>query len=225
MNFLQMRTACAALTGDETFSQFTAAQVNVYLNWGQQEVARRLELLQQVQVATALDSGTLSGGLVLSINFDQEMFVLWSNFKLTRMDYASYLEGFSPGQLGADQPSYYTIQNADSTTGLRRMLFFPYQNFARTGLSIQVVYQGLPADMSIDGDNCFLPLPCHEVVVLYAVARCKMQENDMQGYQMVMRDVDMRCMSLATLVEESDAFSYSVIRSDYDTSWPVILDG
>lgn len=225
MNFLAMRTAVAALAGDETFAQFTAAQINIYINWGQAEVARRLELLQEVQTTTSLDSGSLSGGIVLPVNFDQELFVFWSGFKLSRMDYATYFDGFSPGQLGNDQPSYYTIQNAGLTTGTRRMLFYPYQNFARTGLGIQVVYQGLPADLTADGDNCMLPVPCHEVVVLYALARCKMQENDMQGYQMIMRDVDMRSMALSSLLEESDAFSYAVVRNDYDSAWPVVLDG
>lgn len=225
MNLLEMRTAVSALAGDETAVQFTAAQVDLYINWGQQEIARRLELLQKEQTATALDSGTLAGGLVLTIDFDQELYVLWSSIKLSRMDYAMYLNSFSPGVLSNDAAAYYTIQNPSATTGLRRMLFYPYQNLGRTGLSIIVGYQGLPTTLALTTDICMLPVPCHEAVVLYALARCKLQENDMQGYQMIMKDFDSRCMMLSTLLEDSDGFSHAVIRNDYDDTWPVVLDG
>lgn len=224
MNLLDMRTAVAGLAGDESFAQFTAVQIDMYINWGQGEVARRLELLQQVQTATSLDSGSLSGGLAMSVDFDQELFVLWANQRLTRMDYATYLNGFD-GVLSTDAAAYYTLQNTSQATGLRRMLFFPYQTLGRTGLNITVVYQGAPITLVGTTDVCMLPVPCHEAVVLYALARCKLQENDMQGYQMIMRDFDTRCMQLSTLNEESDAFSYAVVRADYDNSWPVTLDG
>lgn len=213
MNLTQMIASVSGLAGDESNVQFTPAQITQYLNWGVDEVSRRLEILQKSVSFTNLDSVGAVGGVAMPADFDQELHVLWNEIPLTRMDYAHYYSDWT-GQTDNGNPSYYTLTGYDATVNARRMVFYPYQAMGRTGVSVRVLYQCLSPDLVSGNDTPILPEITHEVICLYALARCKLQENDYSAYGLINRDVHSRLMELSTLMEEADNFSYSVVRSD-----------
>jgi hypothetical protein len=213
MNLTQMITSVSALAGDESQVQFTPAQITQYLNWAIGEISRRLESLQKQTTFTTLDSIDNVGGVALPADFKQELFVFWNEIPLTRFDYGHYYADWS-GQTGGSNPTHYTVTGWNSVALARRMVFYPYQTMGRTGVSIRVVYQYLSPDLALATDTPALPEITHEVLVLYALARCKLQENDYAAYSLIKKDVDFKLMELTSLMDEADGFSYPTIRSD-----------
>jgi hypothetical protein len=216
MNLTQMITSVSALAGDESQVQFTPAQITQYINWGIDEISRRLENLQKQVTFTTLDSVDTVGGVAMPADFDQELHVFWNEIPLTRMDYADYYSGWS-GQTDSGNAAFYSVTGYNSVSLARRMVFYPYQAMGRTGVFVRVIYQYLSPDLVVSTDTPVLPEITHEVVVLYALARCKMQENDYQGYQMINKDVDYKIMQLSSMMDEANGFSYPVVRSESGT--------
>lgn len=216
MNLTQMISAVSALAGDESQVQFTPTQITQYINWGIDEIARRLENLQKQVTFTTLDSVDTVGGVALPLDFDQELFVFWNEIPLSRMDYGHYYADWQ-GQTDNGNATYYTVTGLNSVVNARRMVFYPYQAMGRTGISVRVIYQCFSPDLVLTTDTPALPEITHEVIVLYALSRCKLQENDYSGYTMVNKDVDARLMQLSTLMDEANGFSYPVVRSEHQT--------
>jgi hypothetical protein len=99
------------------------------------------------------------------------------------------------------------------------MVFWPYQSPGRTGLDIDLIYSSQPPDLVSGTDTPVLPDICHEAMVLYALAKCKLQENDYAAFKLIMQDYTQRMMELSTYITEADGFSYPVIRSSNDRVW------
>lgn len=221
MNLTSMTAFVSALAGDESNVQFTTAQIAQYLNWAQKEMCRRLEFFQKTSTVTSLDSGHIDGqgGAILPTDFDQELHVFWNGFKLARVDYASFYNSIGGG-VGSDTPTYYAIQDFNSTPA-RRMVFWPYQSPGRTGIDLDLIYQSQPPDLVAGTDIPVLPDICHEAMCLYALAKCKLQENDYAAYKLIQGDYLSRILELSSYVTEADGFSYPVVRSS-DAGW--VLD-
>jgi hypothetical protein len=90
---------------------------------------------------------------------------------------------------------------------------------ARTGLDIDVIYTSQPPDLVAGADVPVLPDICHEAMCLYALAKCKLQENDYAAYKMISQDYNMRMMELSSAITEADGFSYPIIRSSSENMW------
>jgi hypothetical protein len=214
-----MQTFVSALAGDESNVQFTTAQITQYLNWAQKEMVRRLEFFQKTSTITTLDTGHVDGqgGAILPTDFDQELHVFWNGQRLGKADYAGFYNDLGGG-IGTDTPTYYSIHDFNSTPA-RRMVFWPYQSPGRTGLDIDLIYSSQPPDLVSGTDTPVLPDICHEAMVLYALAKCKLQENDYAAFKLIMQDYTQRMMELSTYITEADGFSYPVIRSSNDRVW------
>lgn len=221
MNLGSMTTMVSALAGDESNVQFSTAQITQYLNWAQKEMCRKLEFFQKTSTITALDSGYVDGqgGAILPTDFDQELHVLWNGSRIAKIAYASFYNDLGGG-LGSDTPTYYSIQDYNATPA-RRMLFWPYQSPGRTGIDLDIIYQSQPPDLTAPADLPVLPDVCHEAMCLYALAKCKLQENDYNAYKLIHGDFGARMMELSTFVTEADGFSYPVVRSSNDRTWPL----
>lgn len=219
MNLTSLQTFVSALAGDESNVQFTTAQITQYLNWAQKEMCRRLELFQKTSTITTLDSGAVDGqgGAILPADFVQELHVFWNGIKLSKSSYADFFNSLG-GSVGSDNAAYYAIQDLNATPA-RRMLFWPYQTAGRVGLDIDVIYTAQPPDLVAGGDVPVLPEVCHETMCLYALAKCKLQENDYNAYKMISGDYLTRMLELTSLVTEADGFSYPIVRSSNDTVW------
>jgi hypothetical protein len=138
------------------------------------------------------------------------------------MDYASFYDAYGGATtLAAGDAMYYSISRTmiTSTPGQRRMVFYPYQTLGRTvpGVGVQVFYLGQPVDLVGNTDISTLPLVTHEVICMYALARCKLQENDNAAYSLIMKDVNLRIQRLSHMFDDADAGSYGIIR-DSDNS-------
>lgn len=223
MDLAGMQAYVSALAGDESNVQFSATQIYQYLSWGQQEICRRLELCQEPVSFTALDAGA-PGGVALPSDFSQELHVFWGGSRLSRMDYASFYNDYA-GTTSTDNAAAYTVggYSAVAPVGVRKMLFWPYQTASRTGLNIEVIYTSVPNDITI-ANGIVLPTVCHEALCLYALARCKLQENDYPAYQLINKDVYAKLLEMTSLMNEADGFSYPVIRSE-TSAGSVTLDG
>jgi hypothetical protein len=216
MNLTQMMTSVSALAGDESQVQFLPAQVTQYLNWAVIEVSRRLESLQKQVSFTTLDTGETVGGVALPADFDQELFVFWNEIPLTRIDYGHYYADWY-GQTDSANPTHYTVSGYSSVSNARRMLFYPYQAMGRTGVNVRLVYQCISPALVAPTDTPVLPEVTHETLVLYALARCKLQENDYQAYTLIKKDADYKLMELTSMLDDADGFSYPVVRSEHST--------
>lgn len=219
MNLTSLTQFVSALAGDESNVQFTAVQITQYLNWAQREMCRRLEMFQKASTITNLDSGNVDGqgGAVLPPDFTTELHVFWNGFKLGKVPYADIYNSLGGG-VGSDTPTYYSIQDYNSTPA-QRMLFWPYQSPGRTGLDIDILYTSQPPDLVAGADVPVLPEICHEAMCLYALAKCKLQENDYPAYKLITGDFQLKMMELSSYVTEGTGFSYPVIRSSNDTMW------
>src|SRR4029077_21175664 len=107
---------------------------------------------------------------------------------------------------------YYTLTGYNALASGRRMVFYPYQPMGRTGVNVRVIYQCSSPDLVASTDAPVLPDITHEVICLYALARCKLQENDYGGYSLINKDIDFRMMQLSTMMDEASGFSYPVVR-------------
>jgi hypothetical protein len=219
MNLTSLQTYVSALAGDESNVQFTTAQITQYLNWAQKEMVRRLEFFQKTSTITNLDTGNVDnqGGALLPSDFDKELHVFWNGMKLYRIPYANFYNSLSGG-VGTENATYYTVQDYNATP-VQRMLFWPYQSPGRTGLDIDIIYTAQPPDLVAGADVPVLPEICHEAMCLYALAKCKLQENDYNAYKMVSGDYSVRMMELSSFVTEGDGFTYPVVRNSNDTTW------
>lgn len=219
MNLGSLITMVSALAGDESNVQFSTSQITQYLNWAQKEMCRRLEFFQKTSTITALDTGHIDGqgGAILPADFDQELHVFWNGLRIGRIEYATFYTDLGGG-IGSDTPTYYAILDYNSTPA-RRMVFWPYQSPGRTGIDLDIIYQSQPPDLVVAGDTPVLPDICHECLVLYALAKCKLQENDYQAYKLVSGDYTARMMELSGFITEADGFSYPVIRSSNERVW------
>jgi hypothetical protein len=213
MNLTNMQTFVSALAGDESNVQFTLVQITQYLNWAQKEMCRRLEFFQKTATVTTLDSGHVDGqgGAILPADFAQELHVFWGNNKIAKTAYSTFYDQLGGG-VGTENPSYYALQDFNSTP-TRRMVFWPYQNPGRVGLDIDVIYTAQPPDLAVGADVPVLPDVFHEAMCLYALAKCKLQENDYAAYKLVHGDYQARMLELSSFVSEADGFSYPIIRS------------
>jgi hypothetical protein len=216
MNLTSLQTFVSALAGDESNVQFTTAQITQYLNWAQKEMCRRLEYFQKTATITTLDTGVVDnqGGAVLPADFDQELHVFWNGSKISKTSYADFY-GQLGGGVGTSNPTYYAIQDFNSTPA-RRMVFWPYQSPGRTGIDLDLIYTAQPPDLVAGVDIPVLPDACHEAMCLYALAKCKLQENDYQAYKLVQGDYLAKIMELSSFVTEADGFSYPIVRSSYE---------
>jgi hypothetical protein len=219
MNLTSLQQFVSALAGDESNVQFTSAQITQYLNWAQKEMCRRLEFFQKTSTITTLDTGNVDGqgGATLPADFAQELHVFWNGSKIARTAYASFYSSLGGG-VGTENPTYYTIQDYNATP-IQRMVFWPYQNQGRTGLDIDLIYTAQPPDLVAGTDIPVLPDICHEALCLYALAKCKLQENDYAAYKLIHGDYLSRILELSSFVTEADGFSYPVVRTSNDEVW------
>lgn len=186
MNFVDMSTTVQQLIGDETESQFKLAQIRRYLNMGQRYASSELECIEKEYT----NSGNLAtygniGTFPLPSDFIRARTVILNNNAL------SYLQNFprnelplQAGQSGTVATHYY-ILNAASVG--KQMAFYPSLPGGQA-VSLTLLYTAYAADMVNPTDISALPETTHELIIMYALARCKLQENDYEGYQFIMRN-------------------------------------
>lgn len=198
MNFLDMRTEVWQLIGDEVGVQFKAAQVNRYLNAAQKYVAGELEIYQSTltTLTPSPDTNYKVGGFLLPETVIRPLRVMWLSgatyVEVPWLQRFPYNEEFSqPAATYSGIPDNYYITNnllSNLSTLGRRIEFYPSVSPTYTIPGIHIVYSAYPPDMAADGDISPLPTALHEIIVMYALSRCKMQENDYEGAQFIMKE-------------------------------------
>lgn len=186
MNFGDMVLTVQQLIGDETDSQFKSAQIKRFLNMGQRYLAAELECIEK----TYTNAGSLGtygniGTFPLPTDFIRARYVNVNGYSL------EFLQNYPTNELpiqnaqASTVPTHYYILNASN--GAKQMAFYPSLP-GGTAATLTMHYTGYPADMVNNADISALPETGHELIVMYALARCKLQENDYEGYQFIMRN-------------------------------------
>jgi hypothetical protein len=203
MNANEMSELVRTLIGDLDGAQFTATQVLAYLNSGQRFVALRLECCESSATGVALDA---NGGIALPVGFIRPRMLLWNGEPLAYRQHSEYL---NPSDTSTGEPDFYYQINQG---GPRRLQFHPAQT-ALKAVNYTLYYTSVPADMALDLAECVLPEHVHEIICMYAVAKCKMQENDYEGYRFIMaEEVHTRLNDAVFELSPIPADSYGVIR-------------
>lgn len=212
MNLGQMETMVQRLVGDSDQSQFLLTDIDQYINWAMRDIGRKLDLFVKTTTFAAFDAGPLAGGIILPVDFGRVLTVYVNSVKQTPMPRGKLWNDTSIS-LGTGTPVYYAIHPYEATSKSRRMVFYPYQNLNGTA-SISLTYVARAADMSVAGTECPLPDDLHEIVVLMAVYKCKIQENDLQAAGFIQKDIDDRMAWSAYNVNQVEENEYSFINDD-----------
>lgn len=212
----EMRTAVADMAGDQDNTQFSTAQIDRYLNWAQTEIAVRYDVYEKTTNITTLDSTDLTGGLLLPTDFVRVTNLFWNSVKLSPMPASGlYNAGDTMvGATGQGVPQYYAIENY-RTGNQRRAGLYPYQTPGlAAGFTAKLFYVARPVDLVAVGDISAMPLDIHETICEYAVARCKMQENDLQGAKFFLDMVKEHMAYLGFNMSVANSDSYAEMRAD-----------
>ena len=218
----EMRTAVADMAGDQDNTQFSTAQIDRYINWAQTEIAVRYDVYEKTINITALDSTDIIGGILLPADFVRVSNLFWNSVKLSQIPASEmYSEGDAPITTGNGEPQYYAIENY-RTGNQRRLSLYPYQTPGRSsGFTAKLFYVARPADLTLVGDISPLPLDIHETICEYAVARCKMQENDLQGAKFFLDMVKEHMAYLGFNMSVTNSDSYAGMRADAESIFPI----
>lgn len=227
MNFLEMQQHVAQLVGDEDYVQFKQAQIKRYINMGLRYVASQMEALQTTVGSAVLDAVVnRPGGLILSTAFQRvvEVRVGTTGTPIPQIDWAEVyqlpLNGTIPDT--GDPTAYYITNLIQVVAGppsvwSRRLEFYPSQPQGKN-LQVMITYIGVPSDLTGDSDTPHIPEPYHEMICLYALARCKIQETDYEGARFVMNDVESRLLEARYEIGPSTATQFGMIRNVAETS-------
>jgi len=220
---LDIKSAAKSFTGDLTGVMFTDADLLRYINYGVTELGRRTRSVQNVLIGTNATLSSLDqyGGVLLPADFIAELDVYYGQGsgaqRLARIPLATFSTQFL--QTTAAQPSGYTISDYMSTApGQRLMLFYPALTPGLTGQYFRINYVSKGAAMAIDGDVVPLPPFFDEVLVMYVVKRCKMQEDDFASAQFYGAEIEKRLAELTSEFADHSDLSFYTIR---DESTPV----
>jgi hypothetical protein len=193
---LEMRTGVQSLSGDLSGVLFTNTDVNRYINQGVNEIVKRTRCLQKATVVSnaTLISGDVYGGVLLPADFVIELDVYYGTVaapvRLMRMNLAQF--NADTVQTGGGTPTMYSIGNYDATTGQRVMYFYPWMTPGLVNQSYIIRY--VPDPPLLVGDSDVVPTPqmLDEVLMFFALRRCKIQENDFQSASALQGEIDQK---------------------------------
>ena len=216
-----MITAVRDLVGDPDGTQFTENQIGTYLNWGMDQITIELGLNQKETTLAALAGSGLIGGVDLPADFIREVQVRWNGTRLQRMSWRDlYPQGDNlvlSSTAGA--PTHYAVApftSSSGAAGIRRLAFWPYQPLTQAA-TINLQYMARVAYMIANPDTCTLPVELHELVVLYGVRYCKVQEGDHEAARFISGDIGRRMMFARDLLNEHDIHTNPEVGGDGET--------
>ncbi len=227
MNFLEMQQHVAQMIGDEDYVQFKLPQIKRYLNMGQKYVAGQLECVHTSISGSSLDNVTnRPGGVNLSDLFLRvhDVRVTSEGTLLFQIPWQNAFAAPIPNSIvDPGNPYAFYITPQMSTLGVyaRRLEFYPAQPRVKS-LAYIVNCIAYPADLVADVDVSPLPSFLHEAIALYALSRCKMQENDYEGAKFIMdMDVKERLLDAQFELGPSTSTQYGTITDVSSVSSPI----
>lgn len=210
---------------------YTGTNLVRQLNWAQNRIAEELECCEDTITSTALDNDAefLSGGIALPVGFIRPVRVLWNGTALQEVSQENAFPLNDTTELTTSETpmGFYTTQQvrASATSSYRRMEFYPAQTKGQTGLNIVVVFKTLPEALSGSTDVSQLPPSLHEALAWRAIAQCKMQENDYEGYKLIMdNEYTPKILMAQSALSNGTADSFGGIR-DVTTVYGAIDSG
>lgn len=213
---LNIKDAARGFTGDITGVMFADADLLRYINYGVTELGRRTRSIQSVLIGTGATLSSLDqyGGVLLPADFVAELDVYYGQAsaqqRLARIPLATF--SIESLQTTSAQPSGYTIGDYRSDApGQRMMLFYPALTPGLTNQYYRINYVSKGPAMTVDGDTIPLPPFFDEVLVMYVVQRCKMQEDDFASAQYYNAAIEKRLAELtAEFSDHSDLANYTI---------------
>lgn len=164
--------------GDEAAVQVTDADIVRWVNDAQRDCVMKNETVLQTSSTTSAvaqqQDYTLPATLLIlrTIHFKRTGDL--SFYKLEGMSFSEfdeYVDGWDGTQYGYTQPTVYTVY----PTGTLKL--FPIPSEASTN-GIKLIYSRMPTDVAVDGDSIDLPLPYHNAVVDYCLAKAYELDED-----------------------------------------------
>lgn len=188
-----IKAGVKSYTGDLQSILFTDADMLRYINAGVTEFARKTRCLRSSVTSSdaTLNSTDLYGGVVLPSTFLVELDVYWGSpaARLARLPMSIFSQ--TEQQTTTGQPSAYVIGGYTAGSANQRVLYpYPWMTPGATGQSYRVNYVYLPPASTADSDTIPLPSTLDEALTLYAVRRCKIQEDDYQSAAMLKNEID-----------------------------------
>lgn len=208
----EMISAVKGLAGDENQVLWSDTQILRYLNWAQKQLAEKTECLQKKITITSLDS---DGGVLLPTDFFRVLNVKYTGQNLYEVQQDTIRSQGMIDEPSTQQPVGYCVFpyfQTSATVRNPRMEFFPQQTGSQTGLSIEVWYIAHPLDLSADTDVSGLPEFMHEIAVMYAVKRCKQQEDDFQAAREFQTEIDRMLADAMFTMHAGNYTSFGSVR-------------
>lgn len=227
MMLSELRTAVQSLVGDLDGILFTTADIDRYLNWAQAEICRRSRVIQkQVTGLQTLTSFDTYGGLLLPTDFLIEKEVYYGSplVRLGRIAYDTYYIDQPTTTPSTATPTVYTVTDylTGSQNNQRHMLFYPYMTPGLTNQNVRVSYIAKPAALVVTTDVPNLPDQWHELIVLMAVRRCKVQEDDWQAAGNLQQEIERYYKELLSELQGDSALVSYQIRDEQIPYYPVL---
>jgi len=168
--------------GDLSSAQFSDAQLTRYINFGLGEVSKRTGQIRATTSYAALDGVTVDGvgGVSVPADFFQEIEVRWNGYRLERMRYDEFFLRGDNIEFQSSAPTHYTITPFNVVTGVRRIIFYPYQALTQAG-ALQLYYVAKMPVLVAGADVPKVPEVLHEAIVFYATHLLKTAEGDYEG--------------------------------------------
>jgi hypothetical protein len=209
----EMVLAVQEMIGDTNSVYATSSTVLRYLNWAQKQIAEKTECLQKKVTITSLDA---DGGALLPVDFFRPIVVKWAGQNLYEVfqDQIRISGMVDAPQSNTQAVGYCVFPYFQTSATVRnpRMEFYPQQTGSQTGLNIEVWYTAYPTDLSGGTDVSGLPEFMHEIAVMYAVRKFKLQEDDYQAARELQTEIDRMMSEAMFLVHAGSYTSFSSVR-------------
>jgi hypothetical protein len=207
---LEIKTGVRSYTGDLDGVLFTDADILRYINAGIGEIVKRTRCLQTATIVTGatLIATDMYGGVQLPADFLIELDVYYgpvaSATRLGRLNFNKFASDTI--ETGTGAPTMYAIGNYDAT-GRRILYFYPWMTPGLTNQSYIVRYIPAPVKLTVDGDTVPTPGGLDEVLTMYAVRRCKIQESDFQAAQFLQGEIDQKVNEFTSFLNDHGELS------------------
>lgn len=205
MNFGDIKKRVRNIVGDETGIFIETEELDMYVNDGYNDVARRTKILRDIATINIV-AGTAEYSL--PSNFIMEKRVTIENLRIRK----TTIESIDSIDRSKDDPSNKGNSLAYYFWGSKIGLY-PTPASAITG-GLKVYYVRLPLTaLAADADIPEIPVDMHEDIVRYAIARCREQAEDFEIAQANMGEYAQR---VAVSTEQAQNLT--------DTSYPAVRD-
>lgn len=203
MDLGEIKDEVKSQSGDESGALITDADITRWVNFGQIDLVRKTDVLQEHAETDAVAS---DGSYTVPDDYVKLRRVTYDGQKLARTNLEE-LDNLHPNRDKTNPtgtPTHYYVWG-------RKLWVYPAPANLGVGL-LDIYYVPRPAELINDSDIPEVPVTMHEDLVRYCLARAKEKDEETQDAQNIMADYENRVMLSRDESQNEEIDSYPAVR-------------